>query len=73
MHVLLHVTHVTCLCQDTFTASLNRNVLLQSMNDENATCRRVLKYVVPVLSFSILFNVPKFFEAEIGYDEESGR
>ncbi len=39
------------------------------MSDENATCRRVAKYVIPVLLFSILFNVPKFLEAEIAYSK----
>ncbi len=37
------------------------------MNDQNASLRRVLKYVIPVLSFSVVFNIPKFFEAEIEY------
>lgn len=37
----------------------------QSMNDEHATLRRVLKYVVPVSLFSVVVNIPKFFEAEI--------
>ncbi len=37
------------------------------MNDENASTRRVLKYCVPVLLFSVAFNLPKFFEAEIGH------
>jgi len=29
--------------------------------------KRVAKYLLPVLTFSVLFNVPKFFEAEIEY------
>ena len=32
---------------------------LQSVNDENASLRRVLKYVVPVILFSVVFNLPK--------------
>ena len=41
------------------------------MNDEHASLRRVLKYVIPVSVFSVVFNLPKFFEAEIkwGLDE----
>lgn len=37
----------------------------QSMNSPEACRRRLLKYVVPVFIFSILFNVPKFMEAEL--------
>ena len=41
------------------------------MNDENASYRRVLKYVVPVITLAFTFNIPKFLEAEIltSYDE----
>ena len=35
------------------------------MNDENASYRRVLKYVVPVIGLALTFNIPKFLEAEI--------
>lgn len=35
--------------------------------------RRVAKYLLPVLTFSVLFNVPKFFEAEIEYVQKDGR
>lgn len=38
------------------------------MNDERASFRRLLKYVIPVLTFSLTFNIPKFMEAEIAYD-----
>ena len=35
---------------------------LQSVNDESASLRRVLKYVVPVILFSVVFNIPKVHE-----------
>ena len=41
------------------------------MNEENASFRSLLKYVVPVVVFSILFNAPKFYEADIGYEANS--
>ena len=31
--------------------------------------RRLLKYILPVIFLSLAFNVPKFFEATIAYDE----
>ncbi len=37
------------------------------MNDERASLRRTLKHVVPVFAFSFLFNLPKFFEAEVTF------
>ena len=37
------------------------------MNAVNGTKIRVAKYLAPVLILSILFNVPKFFEAQIEY------
>lgn len=43
-------------------------MLFQSMNDERASLIRVLKYVVPVFLFSVIFNLPKFFEASITYE-----
>jgi len=43
-----------------------------AMNDESASFRRLLKYVIPVITFAFTFNIPKFMEAEINYDEESG-
>jgi hypothetical protein len=43
------------------------------MNDESASLRRVAKYVFPVVFFSILFNVPKFFEAEIAWHSHEER
>ena len=43
--------------------------------------RRVAGYIVPVVVFSVLFNIPKFFEAKFEertiygeiYDEETGQ
>ena len=40
----------------------------QAMNDSNAIRKRLVKYVGPVLVLAILFNLPKFFEAEIVYE-----
>ena len=36
----------------------------QAMNDAHATMVRFMKYLLPVIALSILFNIPKFFEAE---------
>jgi len=35
----------------------------QCLNDSNAMKKRVAKYLLPVIFGSILFNIPKFFEA----------
>jgi hypothetical protein len=40
------------------------------MNDARASFQRLLKYVIPVFSFATIFNIPKFFEAEVIYDED---
>lgn len=42
------------------------------MNDEHANLFRLLKYVVPVFTFACVFNVPKFLEATIVYDNRTG-
>lgn len=39
----------------------------QSMNSPQAIRSRLLKYLIPVVMFSIAFNVPKFLEAKIEY------
>jgi hypothetical protein len=39
----------------------------QNVNAVNGTRIRVVKYLAPVLIFSVVFNLPKFFEAEIEY------
>ncbi len=41
------------------------------MNDSRASQVRFMKYLLPVLALSVLFNIPKFFEAEIKYDYEN--
>ena len=38
------------------------------MNDERTSVRRLFKYLIPVIVFSVLFNIPKFLEAELIYD-----
>ncbi|QQP49032.1 Uncharacterized protein FKW44_009544 [Caligus rogercresseyi] len=40
----------------------------QAINSPEACKRRLLKYVIPVTLLSIVFNIPKIFEAEV-YDE----
>jgi hypothetical protein len=40
------------------------------MNDASASRRTVLKYILPVLVTSILFNIPKFFESEEKVDPD---
>ena len=35
----------------------------QAVNDSAAINRRLVKYLLPVLVASIIFNLPKFFEA----------
>ncbi len=45
------------------------------MNDSRALRRRLLLYAVPVLAFSLLFNLSKFFESraeEVEAEEEGG-
>ncbi len=42
----------------------------QSMNDSHASLRCLFKYIVPVLAFSVLFNIPKFLESEVKFDSD---
>ena len=42
---------------------------LEVRNDKDAQVKRFLKYLVPVFVFSIIANIPKFFEATANYDE----
>lgn len=35
------------------------------MNDFNASLRRLAKFTIPACILSILFNIPKFFEASV--------
>jgi len=44
----------------------------QNVNNVQGMKMRVAKYLLPVLTFSVLFNVPKFFEAEIEYVQIDG-
>ena len=37
----------------------------QSMNSPEACRRRLFKYLIPVVVFSLVFNIPKFLEARI--------
>ena len=41
-------------------------------NLEHAHTIRFLKYVVPVFTFSVTFNIPKFLEATLHYDNRTG-
>ena len=41
----------------------------QTLQDASAIRRRLLQFVVPVTILSVAFNVPKFFEATVEYDE----
>ena len=45
----------------------------QAMNDSDAIRRRLLKYLLPVIVISVLFNVPKFFESTCQYNYEMVR
>ena len=45
----------------------------QAMNDSDAIRRRLLKYLLPVIVISVLFNVPKFFESTWQYNYEMVR
>ena len=40
------------------------------MNDSTALRRRLLRYVIPVLAFALLFNLTKFFESRVKEEEE---
>ena len=39
-------------------------------NDESSHNSRLAKYVVPITTFSVLFNLPKFFESKLMYRED---
>ena len=43
----------------------------QTMNDGSAMRRRLLKYILPVFLLSLVFTIPKFFEAKIAYRDVS--
>ena len=46
-------------------------LFLQTMNDGSAMRRRLLKYILPVFLLSLVFTIPKFFEAKIAYRDVS--
>ena len=37
------------------------------MNDNSAIRKRMVKYLLPVVVSSVIFNIPKFFEAYYDY------
>ena len=41
------------------------------MSDGSAMRRRLLKYILPVFLLSLVFTIPKFFEAQIAYRDVS--
>ena len=43
----------------------------QTMNDGSAMRRRLLIYILPVFLLSLVFTIPKFFEAKIAYRDVS--
>ena len=43
----------------------------QSMNSPEACRRRLMKYLFPVIVFSLIFNIPKFLEAKIVWSPSS--
>ena len=52
---------------DTYISDYN-----QSMNSTDACKRRLMKYLFPVIVFSLIFNIPKFLEAKIEYEDSGG-
>ena len=40
---------------------------LQSMNSEILTRRRLIRYLTPVIALAIIYNINRFFEAEVGW------
>ena len=43
------------------------------MSGRHANVYRFIKYVGPVFAFAIVFNVPKFFEATVEFDNRTGK
>ena len=39
-------------------------------NDVSSHTKRLIKYVAPITLFSIFFNIPKFFESQVVYENE---
>ena len=47
-------------------------IKFQAMTDSMAMKKRVLKYLIPGFLLSFIFNIPKFFEAEVIYKFQNG-
>ena len=45
---------------------------LKLKHKKRANLKIVMMYVVPVLTFSLIFTIPKFLETETSYDEKTG-
>ena len=43
------------------------------MSERNANVYRFIKYVVPVFTFAILFNIPTFLEATVVFVNSTGK
>ena len=43
------------------------------MTEHNALICRLVKYVLPVFSFALIFNIPKFMEADIYYNVNNSK
>ena len=78
------ISAVELFCCDKFEETQNEKVVnmskltksyfneilkyLQASNDEFTMMKRLLRYLIPVLSMSIMLNASKFFEAYLYYD-----
>ncbi|XP_023330932.1 FMRFamide receptor [Eurytemora carolleeae] len=61
MTVSLSIERYWAVCQPTNYRSANLS---------ETQCKRVLKYLVPVILLSVLLNLPKFLETSVQYDPE---
>ena len=41
------------------------NPFLHRTRQNESTCRRLLLYILPVISFSVMYNIPKFFDLKV--------
>ena len=41
------------------------NPFLHRTRQNESTCRRLLQYILPVITFSIAYNIPKFFDLKV--------
>ena len=46
--------------------------MFQTLNDSRASKLRLAKYIIPVVAFAFVFNLPKFFESEVKSDFFNG-